>query len=163
MPRVAAPEAAVDPEPMLVTVARYFDPWEAHVVCARLQAEDIPATVAGDQHMISNWPLSIALGGAMVQVPGHFLERAQRVVADYNSGILEKDLVEEFPDSLETCPACGSNDVAGSVPLTKRALAVVTTLVASAPFPTRATSMLCQECGHQWRLGEHAARRTAPP
>ena len=41
---------------MLVTLARYFDPWEAHVLRARLESEGIPATVTGDQHIIANWP-----------------------------------------------------------------------------------------------------------
>ncbi|WP_147300667.1 DUF2007 domain-containing protein [Lysobacter silvisoli] len=31
---------------MLLTVGRYFDPWEAHILRARLEAEGIPASVA---------------------------------------------------------------------------------------------------------------------
>ena len=49
---------------MLATVTRYFDPWEAHILCARLVAEGIPASVIGDQHIMANWPMSVALGGA---------------------------------------------------------------------------------------------------
>ncbi|GAB2499830.1 putative signal transducing protein [Arenimonas alkanexedens] len=138
---------------MLTTVGRYFDPWEAHVLRARLESEGIPATVAGDQHIIANWPLSVALGGAALQVPAAYLAQAQKIVADYHAGSLEADLLAEHPDAADACPTCGSGEVVGSVPLGQRALTIATFLLASAPFPARASRMHCQACGHAWRYG----------
>lgn len=138
---------------MLVTVERYFDPWEAHIVCARLRAEAIPATVAGDQHMMMKWPLCIALGGAMLQVPDPFRQTAQRVIADYNAGVFKQDLVDLFPNAIDTCPACESSDIVGSIPPGQRIVAVMTTLIAWAPFPTSATDMSFSACGHRWYYG----------
>lgn len=138
---------------MLTTVGRYFDPWEAHVLRARLESEGIPATVAGDQHIIANWPLSVALGGAALQVPSACLTQAQEIVADYHAGTLQADLIAEQPGAADACPACGAAEVVGSVPLEQRVLTVATFLFAGAPFPTRASRMHCQACSHTWRYG----------
>ncbi|MGY0635263.1 putative signal transducing protein [Luteimonas sp. A478] len=138
---------------MLTTVGRYFDPWEAHILRARLEAEGIPASVAGDQHIIANWPLSVALGGAALQVPSAHLAHAQEIVAAYHAGTLSQDLAAEHPEVVDACPACGVAEVVGSVPFGQRALVIATFLIASAPFPTSASRMHCQACGHSWRYG----------
>ena len=138
---------------MLTTVGRYFDPWEAHILRARLEAEGVPASVTGDQHIIANWPLSVALGGAALQVPDEYVEQAQEIIAAYHAGTLEQDLVAEHPEAANTCPACGAAEAKGSVPLSQRALAVATFLVASAPFTTHASHMQCKTCGHHWQYG----------
>ncbi len=136
---------------MLTTVGRYFDPWEAHILRARLEAEGVPASVIGDQHIIANWPLSVALGGVALQVPGEYLGQAQEVIAAYHAGIFRQDLVAEHPEAADTCQNCSSTEVTGSVPLRQRVLTVATFLLASAPFPTSASSMRCKACGHRWQ------------
>ena len=138
---------------MLTTVGRYFDPWEAYILRARLEAEGIPATVAGAQHIIANWPLSVALGGAAVQVPSAALQQAEAIIAEYHAGAFESDLLAEIPDAANACPACGSADVHGSVPHRQRALTIASFLLASAPFPTKASHMACAACGNRWRYG----------
>ena len=138
---------------MLTTVGRYFDPWEAYILRARLEAEGIPASVSGDQHIIANWPMSVALGGAALQVPREYLEQAQEIVAAYHAGTFEQDLIAEHPEAADVCPACDAPEVVGSVPLAQRALTIATFLLASAPFPTSASHMHCQACGHRWRYG----------
>jgi hypothetical protein len=135
---------------MLTTVGRYLDPWEAHILRARLEAEGIPATVSGDRHMIMNWPISIALGGAMLQVPEPYVEQATRVVENYNGGVFEQELIAEFPDAADKCPVCGSKGIAASVPIWRRVVVLITTIVASAPFPAKASKMHCSQCGYNW-------------
>lgn len=139
---------------MLITVGTYLDPWEAHILRARLEAEGIPATVTGDGHMILNWPLSIALGGAKVQVPGPFLDKAQKVVAAYNAGDFEKDLTDCYPESADVCPECGSEKLRPSVSTGQRVLEVLITVLASAPFPPKAVRLRCSDCGHRWRYDD---------
>lgn len=138
---------------MLTTIGRYFDPWEAHILRARLLAEGVPASVIGDQHIIANWPLSVALGGAALQVPQQFAVQAQGIIAAYHAGTYEEELIAEHPEAMDLCPACGAAEISGSVPNTQRALAVAAFLVASAPFPTRASHMQCGVCDHRWRYG----------
>lgn len=138
---------------MLTAIARYFDPWEAHILRARLEAEGVPASVTGDQHIIANWPLSVALGGAALQVPGEYLEQAQEIIAAYHAGTFEQDLLAEHPEAKESCPTCGATDVTRTVPLSQQALTVTTFLLASAPFPTSASHMQCRACSHRWQYG----------
>lgn len=138
---------------MLKTVGRYLDPWEAHILRARLEADGIPASITGDQHAIVNWPLSFALGGTLLQVPAGFVDQASEIIAAYHAGTLEQDLITEHPDSIEFCPTCGGTDLACSIPFKQKALAVVTFLWASAPFPTRASRIQCKTCGDQWGYG----------
>ena len=138
---------------MLKTVGRYFDPWEAYILRARLVAEGIPASVAGDQLITTNWPMSVALGGVALQVPEEYLEQAMELIAAYHAGTLEQELIAEHPSAVDSCPSCSSEEIVGSVPLGQRALAVATYLLASAPFSTSASQMSCNSCGHHWRDG----------
>ena len=135
---------------MLITVGRYLDPWEAHILRGRLEAEGIPATIAGDQHVLAKWPLSVALGGVAIQVPSGFLEATRDVLAAYKAGVFERDLITEDPSALDLCPSCGGHKIQGSIPLEHRILVIFTYLLASAPFPTGASLLQCQICGHRW-------------
>lgn len=135
---------------MLQTVARFLDPWEAHIVCARLNAEDIPATVAFANHAIIDWPAALALGGTAVQVPADYAEQADRLVADYRAGRLEADVVEDVPVEGGRCPRCGSFDVHRTVPVRQRWMAALLGLFA-ATFPTRESGMACDSCGCRWK------------
>ena len=98
---------------MLVTVAAFREPWEAHMFCARLQAEGIPALIAHENHSWNNWPISNALGGVKVQVPAAELEAAPAVEracrdGDYYNMIADASVDE--PDGFK-CPNCGSHEI----------------------------------------------------
>ncbi|WP_057657692.1 hypothetical protein [Pseudoxanthomonas dokdonensis] len=135
---------------MLIIIGRYIDPWEAYILRGLLLAEGIPASVAGDQHVVANWPMSMALGGVALQVPLAFREQAAALIDDYHAGVLEQAFLADDPSRADTCPACGSLQIAAAVPLTQKLLAVATCLVASAPFPARASRMSCRACGNHW-------------
>ena len=70
---------------MLITLGRYLDPWEAHVLRARLEAEGIPAYVSNDSHVLANWSLAYALGGVALQVPAERESEARATVVAINS------------------------------------------------------------------------------
>ncbi|MQP76366.1 hypothetical protein CQ393_10755 [Stenotrophomonas sp. MYb238] len=148
---------------MLLTIARYFDPWEAHILRARLEVEGIPARVTGDQHIIANWPLSVALGGAALQVPDSHAGQAREIITAYHAGILEQDLIAAHPEAAEACPDCGKTEISATVPPGQRLLAVATFFFASGPFPTRASRMTCRACGKQWRYGDQIATSATMP
>lgn len=135
---------------MLTTVGRYYDPWEAHILRALLVAEGIPASVAGDQHIIANWPLAIGLGGAALQVPSGCLEQARALVTAYHAGTLED------PSTVDHCAVCGSTDLKKSAPLSQLALFVSVILFLGPPFPIRRSCIRCLHCGHRWRYGDEA-------
>lgn len=131
---------------MLQTIARFLDPWEAHIVCARLNAEDIPATVAFANHAIIDWPAALALGGTAVQVPADYAEQAAQLIADYRAGRLEAEVVDDVPVGEGRCPRCGSAEIRRTVPVRQRWMAALLGLF-SATFPTRESEIECGECG----------------
>lgn len=138
---------------MLVTLARFVDPWEAQVVRARLAADGIPASVAYAHHAVAYWPMSLALGGTAVQVPATFLDRSRTLYSDYETGTLENELHAELGTSRETCPRCGSSDFKRTMAWHKRLLAILIVLVL-APFPARRSRRICHNCGCRWNWGE---------
>jgi hypothetical protein len=140
-------------ETMLVTVAKFLDPWEAYVVRARLEADGIPATVAFANHAIANWPMSLALGGTCVQVPEHCLAQSRQILSDYHAGTLEDELNQVAGLQSEHCPRCGSTDFKRSMPWRKRMSAILI-IVFFAAFPTNRSRFICRHCGHGWEWGE---------
>lgn len=138
---------------MLVTLARFLDPWEAHVIRARLEADGIPASVAFANHAIVNWPMSIALGGTAVQVPASCLEQSRKILSDYHTGALEDELLAATGTQREHCPSCGSTHFIRTMPWPERILAAVV-IVIFAPFPTRRRKFICSDCGCAWRWGD---------
>lgn len=135
---------------MTVTVARYFDPSEAHVVRALLESAGLMATVADDHHVTANYPLSTALGGVRVQVPADEVEAASELIAAYASGELERELEAETGALQESCPACGGHRLTGRVPVADKVFAVTVFLLGTATFPSRDRIGECTDCGHTW-------------
>lgn len=91
---------------MLVTIARYSLPYEAHIAWSRLDSEGIPAFVA-DEHTINmQWLLSDALGGVRLQVAEADVEAALAILAEDR----EQDLLEQEGVDATRCPHCGSTD-----------------------------------------------------
>lgn len=138
---------------MLVTVAIFFDPWEAHIVRARLDADGIPAIAAFANHAIANWPMALALGGTRVQVPAPFLAQARQTLADYWSGAFERELNEACGCHSECCPRCGSTDFLRTMPRGER-LSAFLIMACLAAFPTSRRLFICKRCGCRWQWGE---------
>lgn len=91
---------------MLVTIARYSLPYEAHLARSRLDAEDIPAFIA-DEHTINmQWLWSDALGGIRLQVPEPYVQAALAILAEDR----EQTLLETQEVDVATCPHCGSTN-----------------------------------------------------
>lgn len=91
---------------MLITIARYSLPYEAHIAKSRLDSEGVPAFVA-DEHTINmQWLLSDALGGVRLQVPEAHVDAALAILAEDR----EQELVEEQGVDTTPCPRCGSED-----------------------------------------------------
>ena len=124
------------------------------MVCARLQAEGIPATLASSNHSIANWPASLALGGTAIQVPSDYLAQAKDILEEYRSGALESDLLAETGIMREHCAKCGSTEFKRTIPTGERVLALTLGLFTSAMFPTSLSKLSCQVCGNSWSVGE---------
>lgn len=137
---------------MLATLASFFDPWEAHVVRARLDSEGVPATVAFANHAIVDWPLSLALGGTLVQVPEKYLIQSQKILFDYHAGFLEDELNDVSGTERDHCPRCGSTNFKRSMRPHRRIYAIFIVFFVAA-FPARQDRLICKACDFNWDWG----------
>ena len=97
---------------MLVTVASFTEPWEAHLFRLRLESEGIPAVVAHEQHVWAMWPYAMALGGAKVQVPPDEAEKAREVERRCRAGDYRAELeVEMGPLDGVQCQIAARRDL----------------------------------------------------
>lgn len=135
---------------MPVTIATFLDPAEAHIVCGRLQAEGIAASVAFDGHVGANWPLALALGGVAVQVPASQFADAAGILQAYAAGEYAGDVDAITGDVPAVCTACGGEECIARVPAAQKALAVALFLFGGATFPTRQDDVVCARCGAPW-------------
>ncbi len=79
-------------------VARFLNPMDAHVVCACLEGNGIPAILA-DQHMVHmNSLLNIAVGGIRVLVPARRVAEAMEIIDAFNRGDLALAEDEDVQD-----------------------------------------------------------------
>lgn len=76
----------VEYEGDFVTVARFLDATQAHLVCACLCAARLPAVVADANLVQTNSLWSAAMGGARVMVPAHRVAEAKEVIEAFNRG-----------------------------------------------------------------------------
>jgi hypothetical protein len=90
---------------MLVTAARFTEPWEAHLFRMLLEAEGLFAVVAFDQHASSNYSMSWALGGVRVLVVDEELDQALAIERRCRAREYEVELNREF--GITDAPASG--------------------------------------------------------
>lgn len=136
---------------LLITVATFTEPWEAHIFRGRLEVEGIPAWVAHDQHVWIDWALSNALGGVKVQVPPAFAEEACVVEKNYRNAAYLDDLLAEQPDITDVrCPECRSARCRSPATGVKFVSAALSFWVAGVIFPPGGDWRVCGGCGFRW-------------
>lgn len=136
---------------MLVTIATFSFPHEAHLAKARLDAMGIPSFIA-DEHTINmQWLYSNAMGGVRLQVPREFAEQAHRALTEPVEIIPTPELDPE-PEAEEkaeaepgACPYCGG---ALGDPCTEgKRPAFLTWLLAGLPLWPVKQVRKCTACG----------------
>lgn len=150
---------------MLVTVATFLEPAEAHIVRGLLQSDGIPASIAHEGHVTAIWPLATALGGIAVQVSSSDLDEARALIEAYQRdelGVDPAELDAAAADAIAAppptgpvdrgpvCANCGSIRYHQRVPLRQKLLAVTMFLFGGASFPTRSSAFACLDCGNRW-------------
>lgn len=147
----------------LVTIGRFRDPIDAQVRKALLEGADIPAFVA-DEHLISTqWLYSTAVGGVRLQVPAEHEEEARELLrADDVARLAEIPESGLPPGDGDACPACGSVAVR---PSHSKRSALALSLLLELPLPFWRRRWVCSHCGHSWRMsrtgGHSITSRTA--
>jgi hypothetical protein len=90
---------------MLITIERYPNPVEAHIVKGRLEAEGVPAYLQPEHHVWAKWTISLALGYVRVQVRRKDVEARYAITAKLQAG--EYALADEEALDTSRCPKCG--------------------------------------------------------
>jgi len=143
---------------MLITIATYTNPLEAHIVRGRLQAEGIETYVAHEHHIWANWFLSTALGGVKLQVRPEDAQQAQEILRQEHDGDYEMLVAEADTASAEprpACPVCRSEDI---TPVRRSGrLSLFIVWLSSLPLPYSNVTMACRRCGHTWVNREEQA------
>lgn len=126
---------------MMVTIASFSFPHEAHIARAKLESEGIPAFVA-DEHTINmQWLYSNALGGVRVQVPEPFAKQANEILSlDYS-----ESLVAQQGQNGYLCPKCGSHNTEFMVK--GKRIAFFVFIVLHFPLWPFKRKVKCNECG----------------
>lgn len=135
---------------MLVTVARFIEPSEAHVVRALLESAGLGSSAASEHHVTADYQISLALGGIRIQVPLEHLDEAEALVASYLSGELQRDLESEVGvDPQDLCPKCSGREITWRTPKAT-AFALLIFMLLLFTFPVRGSLGTCASCGHRW-------------
>jgi len=126
---------------MMITIATFSFPHEAHIARAKLESEDIPAFVA-DEHTINmQWLFSNALGGVRLQVPEPFVIQAKQILAiDFSDSVI----AEQGQDKLQ-CPICGSENV--EFIIKGKRIAFLIFLAIHFPLWPYKRQIQCHQCG----------------
>lgn len=127
----------------LVTVARFQEPYAAHLARAALEDAGIRAFVSDDHTVGIIWVYSNALGGVRVQVGGSDLEAARRLLGDLEQG---------EAGSEEACAACGGTSLRRSTlrRRTKALSLLIGWILVAIPFVAGAKHVRCEDCGKRW-------------
>ena len=143
---------------MLITIATFSNPLEAHIVRGRLEAEGIETSVAHEHHIWANWFLSTALGGVKLQVKPEDAQRAGQILQQEQAGDYEAlvtDSAEEIAEPRPACPVCGSEEITPVRRSGRVSLFIV--WLSSLPLPYSSVTMTCRNCSHTWVNREQQA------
>ena len=134
----------------LRTVARFTEPWEAHMFRLLLQAEGLFAVVAFDQHASADYSMAWAIGGVRVQVTDVDWEQALEIESRCRAGDFRIALdAEAGPPELSICPRCGSEQYE-SRRCTSYVVSLLTALVFGVVLPMWAHINTCSRCTKRW-------------
>jgi hypothetical protein len=138
----------------LQTIARFYEPWKAYVVCGRLWSEDIPAFVAFELAVGNQWLNGLALGGAKLQVPNGFEDAARDVMRQAAAGAYREELEYELgPQSWIRCPHCGADNYREVRPVVITVLAMVLVFYTGLAITPDGRTLRCRVCKTVWRPG----------
>jgi hypothetical protein len=144
---------------MLVTIATYPSPIEAHIFAGRLEAEGIPCVLEDEHIVAANWLYSNAVGGVKLRVRRDQAESAVAILQqmepagedgtlDSCDRALEAEVAEE--DDSPACPSCHSKNV--RYQKYARRLVFASWLFLGFPLPFLRRKWVCGDCEHEFTV-----------
>lgn len=148
-----------DPRVMLVTVATYQSPIEAHIFAGRLEADGIQCILEDEHIVAANWLYSNAVGGVKLRVYRDDAEAAIALLTRLESAgedgtldscdhALDAEIAFEDEDAVH-CPNCQSKNTRYQK-FAKR-LVFASWLLLGFPLPFMRRKWVCEDCDHSWQ------------
>lgn len=131
----------------LITLKRFDNPVDAHLLKSKLESEDIPCFLLDENTVTLNPLYNVAVGGIRLQVMEEHMKQAQAILQS----------IEGTPYTTEKgevlkCPSCGSENITSHFHSIKgvRAvlLAIATALLA---YPFYKNRYKCEHCGEVFK------------
>jgi len=137
---------------VLVTVAAFREPYEAHLFRGRLEAEGIVAFVSHEYWIGNEWPMSVAFGGVKVQVSSDEYRLAREIERACCGGEFKTLLQQEIGDLDDAaCPHCGGTVYCKRRPFPRAALAVAVSMTLGTVVPPAGWIHRCERCRKEYR------------
>jgi len=135
----------------LVTIATFWEYWEAHLAKDRLLDAGINCFLSGENFVATYWLLAGADRGIKLKVAEPDAPEAMKILeADEQTEIKEPtDGSPQIQGKNETCPKCQSTDI--EYERFSRKVFFLSILLLRFPLPFPAKHYRCKSCGHAWR------------
>ena len=127
----------------LVCVARYYDAGEGQAVRTALDSAGIRVFLFDSGIAQTAWHLTTAVGGVRLMVV-----EAQAAEARDLLGLAAAAGAEAAAEPIDTCPTCGSADVARLYSW----WSLVPSSLTAIPFLFARLRRRCRACDHRWRV-----------
>ena len=126
---------------VMITIATFTTPEEAHLLRSRLESAGIPAFLQGEYAVQNSWLYSNLIGGVRVQI--------SELDLDYAREFLGADPAEPLPKAVPLrCPACGSTQTEPN--LMPGRFSMVSMVLFHVPLPFLRHRWKCAACGHRF-------------
>ena len=135
----------------LVTIATFWEPWEAHLAKDKLSDAGINCFLSGENFVATYWLLAGADRGIKLKVAEPDAPEAVKILeADEKEEI--KETADSSPDGQEeneVCPKCQSADI--EYERFSRNVFFLSILLLKFPLPFPSLCHKCRSCGYTWR------------
>jgi hypothetical protein len=135
----------------LVTIATFWEPWEAHLAKAKLDDHGVNCFLSGENFVATYWLLASADRGIKLKVAESDAPEAKKILEGIKSPQAEEatDEGSQVQGENEVCPKCQSTDV--EYERFSRKVFFLSILLLKFPLPFFSNRYKCQSCGHTWR------------
>jgi len=138
----------------LVTIARFNNPVEAHLVRTKLESEGIDCAVIDEIRGSTGWQYAIAIGGVRLQVNESDAQRALEILQGFQDEPIgdepaEEQIAESETESDRCCPRCGAAEI--QYEEFSRRLVFISLVFLGFPLPFLKRRWTCRNCGYQWK------------
>jgi len=135
----------------LVTIATFWEYWEAHLAKDRLLDAGINCFLSGENFVATYWLLAGADRGIKLKVAESDAPEAMKILEADEQAKTEEiaDTGSQVQGKNEACPKCQSTDI--EYERFSRKVFFLSILLLKFPLPLPANRYRCKSCGYAWR------------